>query len=119
MKSEDPSIYNEKVFNDIEKPGTLESTEAKEIKKKKLKKEKPISLRDYERKIILERDGRFSSSEDEDAKQRAEFKTSTYVQEQKELRDSFKHALKDEDEKDNEDDFLKIKQKTEDEKHKV
>jgi len=119
LKSEDPSIYNEKVFNDIEKPGTLESTEAKEIKKKKLKKEKPISLRDYERKIILERDGRFSSSEDEDAKQRAEFKTSTYVQEQKELRDSFKHALKDEDEKDNEDDFLKIKQKTEDEKHKV
>ena len=121
MKSEDPSIYDEKVFNDIDKSGTSESTEAKEIEKKKLKKEKPISLRDYERKIILERDGRFSSSEDEDdAKQRAESKTSTYVQEQKELRDSFKHALKDEDEENNEDnDLLKIKQKTEDEKHKV
>ncbi|KAG5326079.1 KRI1 protein, partial [Acromyrmex heyeri] len=120
LKSEDPSIYDENVFNNIDKPGTSESTEAKEIGKKKLKKEKPISLRDYERKIILERDGRFSSSEDEDdAKQRADSKTSTYVQEQKELRDSFKHALKDEDEEDNEDnDLLKIKQKTEDEKHK-
>ncbi|KYM95390.1 PREDICTED: protein KRI1 homolog [Cyphomyrmex costatus] len=118
LKSEDPSIYDEKVkFNDISKPGTSESAEAKEIEKKS-KKEKPISLRDYERKIILERDGRFSSSEDEDdEKRKAKSKMCTYVQEQKELKDSFKHAIKDEDE-DEDNDLLKIKQKTEDEKHK-
>jgi len=121
LKSEDPSIYYEEVksFNDIGKPGTSESVKAKETEKKKSKKEKPLSLRDYERKIILERDGRFSSSEDEDdARQKDKSKMLTYMDEQKELRDSFKHVLKDGDE-DEDNDLLKIKQKTEDEKHKV
>lgn len=120
LKSKDLSTYDEKVksFNDIDKPGTSESAEAKETGKKKSKKEKPLSLRDYERKIILERDGRFSSSEDEDdARQKAKSEMPTYVEEQKELRDGFKHALKDENE--DEDDLLKIRQKTEDEKNKV
>lgn len=119
LKSEDPSTFEKvKTFNDISKPGTSENAEAKETEKKS-KKEKPLSLRDYERKMILERDGRFSSSEDEDdARQKVKSKTLTYMEEQKELKDSFKHALKDEaEEEDN--DFLKIKQKTEDEKHKV
>lgn len=120
LKSKDLSTYDEKVksFNDIDKPGTSESAEAKETGKKKSKKEKPLSLRDYERKIILERDGRFSSSEDEDdARQKAKSEMPTYVEEQNELRDSFKHALKDGNE--DEDDLLKIRQKTEDEKNKV
>ncbi|KAL6267766.1 hypothetical protein P5V15_000835 [Pogonomyrmex californicus] len=117
LKSEDPSIYKKvKFFNDG-KHETLENIEAKK-KDKKSKKEKPISLRDYERKMILERDGRFSSSEDEDnTRQKILSKTPTYMEEQKHLRDSFKHALKNEDE-DEENDFLKIKHKTEDEKHK-
>lgn len=87
-----------------------------EENEKKSKKEKLFSLRDYERKIILERDGRFSSSEDEDDT-RQKVKSKTYVEEEKELRDSFRHALKDEEDDNN--DLLKIKQKTEEEKHKV
>lgn len=118
MKSEDPSTYEKVESLNINKPETSESTEVRKKEKKKSKKEKPLSLRDYERKIILERDGRFSSSEDEDEmKQKTKSKIPTYVEEQKELRDSFRHALKDEDDEDN--DLLKIKQKTEDEKHKV
>lgn len=120
LKSGDPSTYDEKVNSINDKPGTSENAEARETRKKKSRKEKPLSLRDYERKIILERDGRFSSSEDEDdEKQTAKSKMPTYVEEQNELRDSFKHALKDEDEDNDEDNsLLKIKQKTEDEKHK-
>lgn len=124
LKSENPSVYDEKVkffndidFNDIDKPGTSESAKVEEKEKRKSKKEKPLSLRDYERKIILERDGRFSSSEDEDdVKQKAKSKIPTYVEEQEELKDSFRQALKYEDEDEN---LLKIKQKTEDEKQKV
>lgn len=120
LKSKDPSTYNEKIksCNDTSKPETSESAKVKGKEKEKSKKEKPLSLRDYERKIILERDGRFSSSEDEDEiKQKVKSKIPTYVEEQKELKDSFRHALKDEDD-DGDNDFLKIKQKTEDEKHK-
>lgn len=119
LKSENPNVYNEKVkfFNDSDKPGTSESAKVEEKEKRKSKKEKPLFLRDYERKIILEKDGRFSSSEDEDdVKQKAKSKMPTYAEEQKELKDSFKQALKDEDEDEN---LLKIKQKTEDEKEKV
>lgn len=121
LKSENPSIIDENIksFSDIGNFETSESATANEKKDKQSRKEKPFSLRDYERKIILERDGRFSSSEDEDdARQKAESKMPTYVEEQKELKDSFKHALKDEDE-DDDNNLLKIKQKTEDEKHKV
>lgn len=119
LKSGDPSTFDEKVksFNDIEKPETSENAKRKE--KGKSRKEKPLSLRDYERKIILERNGQFSSSEDEDdTRQKVKSETPTYMEEQKQLKDSFKHALKDED-KDEDNDLLRIKQKTEDEKHKV
>lgn len=118
LKSENPSTFEEQVkfFNDIGNSGTSENAAAKEKEKKKSKKEKPLSLRDYERKIILERDGRFSSEDEDDVRQKVKSIMPTYVEEQKELKDSFKHALKDEDE---DNDLLKIKQKTEDEKHKV
>lgn len=119
LKSEDPRIYDEKIkfFSDITKPDTSEDIEAKEQGKKKSKKEKALFLRDYERKIIMERDGRFSSSEDEDdTRQKAKSKMPTYVEEQEQLKDSFKHVLKDENE---DEDLLQIKQKTDDEKYKV
>ncbi|KAL6444063.1 hypothetical protein ACFW04_001781 [Cataglyphis niger] len=119
LKSEDPRIYDEKIkfFSDITKPDISEDTEANEQGKKKSKKEKALFLRDYERKIIMERDGRFSSSEDEDTRQETKSKMPTYVEEQEQLRDSFKHVLKDENE-DEDTDLLQIKQKTEDEKYK-
>ncbi|EZA47646.1 hypothetical protein DMN91_012373 [Ooceraea biroi] len=116
LKNDDPRLYDEKVkfFSDIGKPGTSKDGKSEE-KGKKPKKEKSLFLRDYERKIIMEREGRFSSSEDEDdAEQKARSMTTTYVEEQRQLKDSFKDALKDED--DDENDLLKIKQKTEEEK---
>ncbi|KMQ91729.1 protein kri1-like protein [Lasius niger] len=120
LKSEDPRIYDEKVkfFSDV-KPGTSEDTEGNEQRKRKSTKEKALYLRDYERKIIMERDGHFSSSEDEDdTRRKAKSKMSTYVEEQEQLKSSFKHVLKDENEDDEDTNFLKIKQKTDDEKYK-
>lgn len=119
LKSEDPRIYDEKVkfFSDA-KPGPSEETEINEQEKKKLKKEKALFLRDYERKIIMERDGHFSSEDENNTEQKIRSRMPTYVEEQEQLRDSFKHVLKDEDENEDED-LLKIKQKTDDEKYKV
>lgn len=66
----------------------------------------------------MEREGKFSDSEDESIlkKDKAETKQITYAQEQKELKESFKGALYDEEE---EDDLLKPKTKSESEKAKV
>lgn len=116
LKNDDPRIYDKDVnfFSDTVKSGTSEGAEEKKTEKKK---EKAISIRDYERNIILERNGRYSSSEDEDdTKQSTKIKIPTYIEEQKELKDSFKTALQDDDE---DDDLLTIKQKTDDEKQKV
>lgn len=115
MKNEDPCIYDKKVkfFSHTE---MSEDTKAKEKNKEK---EKAISLRDYERKIILNRGGHFSSSEDENSTdEKAKCNMLTYAEEQKQLKDSFKNVLKDEDD-DADTDLLKIKQKTKAENHKV
>lgn len=123
MKKKDPCIYDKdvKFFNNIDTSGTIEHTEVENRTEKKLKKEEAIFLRDYERKIVMERNGQFSGSEDEDnAKENTEVKIDTYIKEQQEMKDSFKHVLKEEPEDTDEDtELLKIKQKTEDDKQEV
>ncbi|XP_068975719.1 protein KRI1 homolog [Bombus flavifrons] len=115
LKNKDPKIYNQNItfFDDTNKAQEVYI----EKKKQKTKKEKAIFLRDYERNIIVEREGKFSDSEDESIrkKDKAETKQITYAQEQKELKESFKGALHDEEE---EDDLLKPKTKSESEKAK-
>lgn len=112
LKNKDPCIYDQKVkfFSNNE---ASEDIKAKEKKKKE--KEKGVFLRDYERKIILEREGHFSSSEDEN-NTNGKNKMPTYVEEQKQLKDNIINALKEEDEDDA--NLLQIKQKTKDENQK-
>ncbi|XP_046617200.1 protein KRI1 homolog [Neodiprion virginianus] len=115
LKNKDPRIYDEKVtfFDDIEQ---LEDTSKATIKEKA--KNKPLFLRDYERKVMLERDGKFSDSEDEDTLQQENNQplAPTYVKEQLKLKESFKKILE-EDEDDETADLLKPKTKSaEDEK---
>lgn len=119
LKSKDPRIYNEDVsfFKDTNEIQDCKEKESKLIKKPK--KEKALYLRDYERKVMLERDGKYSDSENEDGFNKKEDATEkmTYVQEQKHLRDSFKRVL--EDDKQTEDtDLLKPKIKSNSEKEK-
>ncbi|CAK9819005.1 Protein KRI1 homolog [Anthophora quadrimaculata] len=115
LKNKDPKIYNEEVtfFENTNKAQELHN----EKKKQKTAKEKSVFLRDYERNIILERDGKFSDSEDENEvrKKKEIAEKVTYVQEQNQLKESFKDVLRDEEE---EDDLLKPKIKSQTEKEK-
>ncbi|XP_017880792.1 protein KRI1 homolog [Ceratina calcarata] len=115
LKNKDPKIYNQDVtfFDDTNKTQEL----LIEKKKEKAKKDETVFLRDYERKLIIEKEGKLSDSEDESIlkKNREESKRVTYVQEQKQLKESFKVALNDKDE---DDDLLKPKTKSESEKQK-
>lgn len=116
LKNKDPKIYNQDVtfFDDTNKTQEL----LVEKKKNKAKKEETVFLRDYERKLIIEKEGKLSDSEDESIvrkKNREEFKNVTYVQEQEQLKESFKAAL---DDKDEDDDLLKPKTKSESERQK-
>lgn len=61
LKSKDPRIYDEntKFFeeNDNENSGAS---------KKRAKKDQPLYLKDYERKILLEKGGKLSDSDDDE-----------------------------------------------------
>ncbi|XP_059484513.1 protein KRI1 homolog [Neocloeon triangulifer] len=96
LKKKDPRIYDANTRFFIKSGEAGESSE----KGKKEKKEKPMFLRDYERKMLLETGGRghISSDEEEDEPDRSA--SPTFVQEQQEIRESFKDALRDYDEDD-------------------
>nr|XP_012151679.1 PREDICTED: protein KRI1 homolog [Megachile rotundata] len=115
LKNKDPKIYNQDVtfFDDTNKVQESYSNQ----KKQKIKKEKAVFLRDYERKIIVEREGKFSDSEDEDTlkKNKEDSNKITYVQEQRQLKESFRNALHDDED---DADLLKPKSKSESEKEK-
>ncbi|XP_076656036.1 protein KRI1 homolog [Halictus rubicundus] len=116
LKKKDPNIYKQDVtfFDDTNK--VQESYYEKKKSSDKSKKEKAVYLRDYERDIIVKREGKFSDSEDEGTlrKSKVEAEKVTYTQEQEQIKESFKNALHDEDE----DDLLKPKSKSEKEKEK-
>ncbi|XP_037553361.1 protein KRI1 homolog, partial [Nematolebias whitei] len=100
LKKRDPKIYekdakfySEETSHDDEKPSTS-----------KKDKVKPMFLKDYERKVILEKEGKYEDddeddSDDEEAAERRERMTSpSYVQEQKQLKESFRKFVQDSDE---------------------
>ncbi|XP_041633666.1 protein KRI1 homolog [Cheilinus undulatus] len=97
LKKKDPKIYQtdaqfySEASTSEEKPSTS-------------KKTKPMYLKDYERKVILEREGKYEDdddSDDEEAAMRLERAASpSYIQEQKELKESFRKFIQDSDEDD-------------------
>ncbi|XP_077499123.1 protein KRI1 homolog [Amblyomma americanum] len=92
LKSKDPKIYDkEMVF--------FESTgDSSEQKKERKKKDKPMFLKDYERKLIVEKQGVLSDDED-DGTGPAHLKQGQYATavEEEQLKKSFKEALVDSD----------------------
>nr|CAG4643200.1 EOG090X05XL [Ilyocryptus agilis] len=98
LKTKDPSIYEngKQFFNKNEQPNA-------EQPKKKAKKEEKITLRDYERKLVLEKGGRISDEEDE-------LPTQTFQQEQEELKKGFKMIVNAPDSDD--EDILTVRQKS-------
>ncbi|GFU34234.1 protein KRI1 homolog [Nephila pilipes] len=104
LKSNDPRIYDKNYQFFSEEPI---------VKKPKEKKEKPMFMKDYERELVLKRNGVLSDEEDEN---RTSIKPITF-QEQANIKKSFKDALRDFND-DDDDDLLQVHSKTNAEKEK-
>ncbi|XP_069681632.1 protein KRI1 homolog [Periplaneta americana] len=94
LKKKDPSIYDEKV-SFFSKTSSASGDQS--VTSTKKPDGKPLFLRDYERKLIVEREGKLSDDEDID-----ETKIPTIAEEEKLIQESFKGALKDDDDEDDE-----------------
>ncbi|XP_033101109.1 protein KRI1 homolog [Anneissia japonica] len=102
VKSHDPKIYKkDATFYHYE-------DDAAQPQKKKVKKEKPMYLKDLERKLIIEKTGELSDEDEENEEDNRRPWSPTYVEEQQILKDSFKTALEDTD---NEEDGIILKKK--------
>uniref|UniRef100_A0A8C7H3T6 Protein KRI1 homolog n=1 Tax=Oncorhynchus kisutch TaxID=8019 RepID=A0A8C7H3T6_ONCKI len=102
LKKKDPKIYQtDTTFYTVEDVSIGDDAQPSTSNKT----EKPMYLKDYERKVILERGGAGSPS---------------YIQEQRELKESFRKFIQDSDEECSEEDFqlLKRRTKTQEEKDK-
>ncbi|XP_044264541.1 protein KRI1 homolog isoform X2 [Tribolium madens] len=105
LKNKDPRIYDENVRFFDETP--INRGRAP----KKGHKDKPLFINDYERELILKKNGEISDDETGEAPP----DSPTYVEEQNKLKESFKEAL----DRVSEEDWggvLKIRKKTEEEK---
>ncbi|XP_033636731.1 protein KRI1 homolog [Asterias rubens] len=132
VKSKDPRIYNkeatffheessEESSDDSDEDATSTKNKKKKQKVKKAKEDKPVFLKDYERKIITEKGGHYSDEEEDVEDRRDEWfersASPTYVQEQDMIKKSFQKALLSSGEDDSDDDtLLKKKEKTKKEK---
>lgn len=124
LKKKDPKIYREDAQFYTENAAETSSNAQPSTSKKA---EKPMYLKDYERKVILERGGKYEDDSDEDtddedaAKRRERAASPSYIQEQNQLKESFRQFIQHSDEEGSEggeDEFLKRRIKTQDEKDK-
>eukprot|EP00058_Branchiostoma_floridae_P020469 XP_002605959.1 hypothetical protein BRAFLDRAFT_92213 [Branchiostoma floridae] len=115
LKSKDPRIYQQDVSFYEDKKAEADKAEGKGKKPK----EKPMFLKDYERKVLLEKGGVPSdeeSSDDESAMKKPN--SPSYYEEQEQIKQSFKQALSagDDDDDDDEDGSLLVeRQRTQEE----
>uniref|UniRef100_F1KY59 Protein KRI1 homolog n=1 Tax=Ascaris suum TaxID=6253 RepID=F1KY59_ASCSU len=111
LKARDPRIYTGESFFTAEATSS-EANEAKKCKVK-VKSEPPMYLKDYERKLILERAGDISEEEDESDRRHCE---PGYFEKQKKIKQEIIEALANDDDNDDSDDaLLKKREKTENE----
>ncbi|CAD6221913.1 GSCOCG00005242001-RA-CDS [Cotesia congregata] len=116
LKKKDPKIYDSNVeffppakAEDAEED---ESNQNEEKKKKKSEKNEKMTLRDYERKILVENGGIFSDDEENEVKPKTKL---PYVEEERQLLESIKNVADNIDDTED-DDLLKKKSKTSAEK---
>ncbi|KAM4717604.1 protein KRI1 homolog [Anableps anableps] len=124
LKKKDPKIY--------EKDARFYSEDASQNEDSpstsKQAKVKPMYLKDYERKVILEKEGKYEDDDDDEsddeeaAKRRERAASPSYIQEQKELKESFRKFFEDSDDEGGEEGgastLLTRRMKTQEEKDK-
>ncbi|XP_077777055.1 protein KRI1 homolog isoform X1 [Podarcis muralis] len=98
LKTKDPRIYQKDVTFYREEADS--SSESEGEKPPPRKKEKPMFLKDYERKVILDKAGKYEDEENDEGEPVKNRKT--YVEEQKQLKESFQKFVADSDEDDDE-----------------
>ncbi|XP_017863004.1 PREDICTED: protein KRI1 homolog [Drosophila arizonae] len=106
LKSKDPRIYDKETRFFNEKADS-ESNDDEDAPKKKSSKSKPVTLKDYERKVILEHNGKFESSDDEaqTEKQFERAQSPTAVEEERRLKAEFKSVMNREDDDEEDEEF--------------
>ncbi|KAK2915979.1 hypothetical protein Q8A67_000353 [Cirrhinus molitorella] len=123
LKKKDPKIYQKDAkFYEDDASGSGSDDQPSTSKKS----QKPMFLKDYERKVILERGGKYDDDEDDSADEEVSRKmqeraaSPTYIQEQKELQQSFRKFVQDSDDEDSDDvgQLLTRRTKTQEEKDK-
>nr|XP_060615755.1 protein KRI1 homolog [Anolis sagrei ordinatus] len=96
LKTKDPRIYQKDVLFYSKEDSASDSDNDNPPKKKR---EKPMFLNDYERKVILEKAGKYEDEEEEEEEEAAAIKNpKSYVEEQKQLKQSFQRFVADSDE---------------------
>nr|XP_040047396.1 protein KRI1 homolog isoform X1 [Gasterosteus aculeatus aculeatus] len=97
LKKKDPKIYqaDAKFYSEVASSGDEQPSTSK-------KAVKPMFLRDYERKVILEKEGKFEDEDDSDDEEEAAWRmeraaSPSYIQEQRELKNSFRKFIQDSD----------------------
>ncbi|XP_067170776.1 protein KRI1 homolog [Apteryx mantelli] len=104
LKTKDPRIYQkDATFYSQEDSSTESDAEQWE------RLEKPMYLKDYERKVMLEKEGKYVDEEDEEdeeaaARRRKKVASKSYVEEQRELKESFRAFVADSEEEEEEED---------------
>ncbi|KAL3868697.1 hypothetical protein ACJMK2_041474 [Sinanodonta woodiana] len=121
LKRKDPKIYQKDFKFYHESENEDEESSDSDKKKKKSKKEKPLYLKDYERKVLLEKGGILNDSDEEEEEKEREMeneavKNPNYFEEQEKIRQSFKATL--ETDTSDDEDILVERKKTMNEKEK-
>uniref|UniRef100_A0A671YTE4 Protein KRI1 homolog n=1 Tax=Sparus aurata TaxID=8175 RepID=A0A671YTE4_SPAAU len=102
LKKKDPKIYetDARFYSEASTRDDEPSTSKKAVK--------PIYLKDYERKVILEKEGKYvdddDSDEEEEARRMERAASPSYIQEQRALKESFRKFIQDSDDDDDDDD---------------